>query len=248
MNSQNSGAIDASQGDTIQYYVQMLNWITETMSNMIGITKQREGAISNRETVGGVERAVLQSSHITEWLFLTHDNVKKRVLECFIETAKIAMQGQNKKFQHVLSDGTIKIIDIDGEEFAECDYGLVIQDGRETQEIRQKLEGLAQTMMQNQMISASSLIKLYTSSSLAEITRTLQQEEMKKLEQMAEQAEAEQAQLQEDRELQANIENEKLRLQEEANIRDNETKAYIAELKIDNTVVDNTGLEDNSLK
>jgi hypothetical protein len=66
MNNQSSGVIDANQGDAIQHYVNMLEWIGETMSNMVGISKQREGAIDNRETVGGVERSVLQSSHITE--------------------------------------------------------------------------------------------------------------------------------------------------------------------------------------
>ena len=149
---------------------------------------------------------------------MTHDNVKKRVLECFIETAKVAMRGQKKKFQYILSDGTAKIIDIDGDEFAECDYGLVIQDGRQTLDILQKLEGLAQSMVQNQMMSASSLIKIFTTNSLAEITRTIQADEqaMKEQQQQQQQAEqeAQEAQLQQ----QAAIETEKLRIQEDNNI------------------------------
>jgi len=36
------------------------------MSEDTGISKQREGQVANRETVGGVERATLQSSYITE--------------------------------------------------------------------------------------------------------------------------------------------------------------------------------------
>ena len=89
------------------------------MSDVAGISRQREGQISNRETVGGVERATLQSSHITEWLFTIHDNVKKRVLEAFLETAKIAMRGRTKKFPFILPDHSEKIMEIDGEEFAE---------------------------------------------------------------------------------------------------------------------------------
>lgn len=77
------------------------------MSEVAGITKQREGQVANRETVGGVERATLQSSHITEYLFLIHDDVKKRALEAFLETAKIALKGRSKKFQYLLSDGSI---------------------------------------------------------------------------------------------------------------------------------------------
>ena len=66
MNNNSSGVIDADNSQAIQFYMNFLEWIKQSMSEMIGITKQREGSIQNRETVGGVERAVLQSSHITE--------------------------------------------------------------------------------------------------------------------------------------------------------------------------------------
>jgi len=96
------------------------------MGEVSGINRQREGQIANRETVGGIERATLQSSYITEWLFIPHESVKKRVMECFLETAKVALRGRNKKFPYLLPDFALKMVDIDGDEFAECDYGLVV--------------------------------------------------------------------------------------------------------------------------
>ncbi|MCI5628669.1 MAG: hypothetical protein MR346_03450 [Clostridium sp.] len=105
------------------------------MADVAGISKQREGEISNRETVGGVERATLQSSHITEWVFTIHDDIKKRVLEAFIETTKIALRGRTKKFQYILPDYSTKILEVDGEEFAECDYGLVVDNSNGSQEL-----------------------------------------------------------------------------------------------------------------
>ena len=118
MNNASSGVIDAELGNSIQQNINLLEFIKMEMSDVAGISKQREGQISNRETVGGVERATLQSSHITEWLFVIHEDVKKRVLECFLETAKIALRGRSKKFQYILSDGSMKVMDIDGDEFA----------------------------------------------------------------------------------------------------------------------------------
>lgn len=117
------------------------------MSEVAGITKQREGQVANRETVGGVERATLQSSHITEYLFLIHDDVKKRTLEAFLETAKIALKGRSKKFQYLLSDGSIQIMNIDGDEFAEADYGLVVDNSNGLQELQQKMDMLAQAAL-----------------------------------------------------------------------------------------------------
>ena len=104
LNNASTGVIDADWGNNIQQYINLLEFIKLEMSEVAGITRQREGQISNRETVGGVERATLQSSHITEWLFTIHDDVKRRALECFLETAKAALKGRSKKFQYILSD------------------------------------------------------------------------------------------------------------------------------------------------
>ena len=118
MNNASSGIIDAEFGNSIQSQINLLEFIKMEMSDVAGISRQREGQISNRETVGGVERATLQSSHITEYLFIQHDDVKKRALECFLETAKIALKGRSKKFQYILSDSSMRVMDIDGDEFA----------------------------------------------------------------------------------------------------------------------------------
>ena len=80
LNNASNGVIDADWGNNIQQYINLLEFIKLEMSEAVGITRQREGQISNRETVGGVERATLQSSHITEWLFVKHEDLKKRVL------------------------------------------------------------------------------------------------------------------------------------------------------------------------
>lgn len=147
LNNASSGVIDAELGNTIQQYTNLLEFIKMEMSEVAGITKQREGQVANRETVGGVERATLQSSHITEYLFLIHDDVKKRTLEAFLETAKIALKGRSKKFQYLLSDGSIQIMNIDGDEFAEADYGLVVDNSNGLQELQQKLDMLAQAAL-----------------------------------------------------------------------------------------------------
>jgi len=112
----------------------LLSFIDTKLADLIGLTPQRMGAISNRETVGGVERSTLQSSHITEWLFFIHDSVKRRVLECLLETTKIALRGKNKKFEYITSDGALTLQNIDGDQFSECDYGLVVDNTNQIQE------------------------------------------------------------------------------------------------------------------
>jgi hypothetical protein len=204
------------------------------MSEVAGISRQREGQISNRETVGGVERSTLQSSHITEWLFMIHDDIKKRVLECFLETAKIALKGTNKKFRYILPDHSEMLMEIDGDEFAESDYGLVVDSSNSMQEFNSKLDMLAQAALQNQTLSFSTIMKLYSTASLAEKQRFIEVDEANLQERNA-QSQQQQLQVQQQEiERKARLEEEKLKQEDILNQRDNETKLLIAELQARN--------------
>lgn len=230
LNTNSSGVIDAELGGIVQQYIQTLEYIKQEMADVVGISRQREGQISNRETVGGVERATLQSSHITEWVFATHDDVKKRVLECFLETAKIALRGRKEKFQYLLSDGAMKVMEIDGDEFAEADYGLIVDSSNNMQELNQKLETLAQAALQNQTLSFASIMKLFSSASLIEKQRIIEKDEQQRME-MQQQQQQQQMELQQQQmELQAQAEQARMEQQDRLNQRDNETKILVAQI------------------
>lgn len=231
LNTQSNGVIDAEQGNYIQEHINLLEFIKNEMGEVAGITRQREGQISNRETVGGVERSNLQSSHITEWLFTMHDDVKRRALECFLETAKIAMRGRNKKFQYITSDGAIKSLEIDGDTFADSDYGIVVDASPETQNLASKLDALAQAALQNQTLSFSSIMKIYTSSSLSEIRRTIEKDEQAIQERQAEQAQQEQEIAQQQMQTQMEMKQAEMNFQDMLNQRDNDTKILIEHIK-----------------
>lgn len=249
LNIQSNGVIDAEQGNYIQEHINLLEFIKNEMGEVAGITRQREGQISNRETVGGVERSNLQSSHITEWLFTMHDDVKRRALECFLETAKIAMRGRNKKFQYITSDGAIKSLEIDGDTFADSDYGIVVDASPETQNLASKLDTLAQAALQNQTLSFSSIMKIYTSSSLSEIRRTIEKDEQAIQERQAEQAQQEQEIAQQQMQTQMEMKQAEMNFQDMLNQRDNDTKILIEHIKQSgNTENEVPEVQDNSME
>ena len=230
MNNASSGVIDASLGNEIQQYINVLEWINNKIGELAGISKQREGQISNRETVGGVERATLQSSLITERLFFVHDSVKKRVLECFLETAKIALRGRKKKFDYILDDGSKKLMEIDGDEFAECDYGLVVDNSSGTQELNQKLDTLAQAALQNQLLDFSTIMKIYTTRSTAEKQRMVEANEKRRREdaqqQQQQQMQMQQAELQQQQQIAQMQAEQQYKMHQE----DNELKLLVAQI------------------
>lgn len=249
MNNASSGIIDAEFGNSIQSQINLLEFIKMEMSEVAGISKQREGQIANRETVGGVERATLQSSHITEYLFLQHEDVKKRALECLLETAKIALKGRSKKFQYILADTSMRVMDVDGDEFSESDYGLLVDNSQGAQELSQKIDMLAQAALQTQTLSFGTIMKLYNSCSLAEKQRLVENDE-RKIQERNQQAQQQQLQVQQqEAQMKQQVEMSKMEQEDRLNERDNETKIIIAQInaqarQYDNSNVDNDGIQE----
>jgi hypothetical protein len=182
------GYLDMETGQYLQQQIMMLEYIKTEMGEIMGISKQREGQVSNRETVGGVERSVNQSSHITEWWFMKHEDVKRRVLQCFIDTAKIALKGSNKKVQYILDDQNIETLNLDFNDIGEIDFGIAITSSSKTKELRETLKQLAQAFMQNGG-SFAVVMDVYMSPSLADMRKRIERAEEDMQQRNSEQAE-----------------------------------------------------------
>jgi len=231
MNTQGGRILDMETGSYIQQHIQLLEFIKMEMGEIAGVSAQRQGQIENRETVGGVERSVNQSSHITEWWFSLHEQCKIRVLECFLETAKVALKGKNKKVQNILDDQSIEILNMEGEDFCENDYGLIITTGVKTQELEQMIKSNAQAFLQNGG-SFSTIMDIYFSPSLQDMRRRFEEAEEQMHQRQSEASDQANKIQQEANAATADLENRKLELEDLINQRDNETKVYIKELEL----------------
>jgi len=148
-----------------------------------------------------------------------------------LETAKIAMKGRSKKFQHIVGDHAIQMVNIEGDEMAEADYGLIV-DYTGSSLVKDKLETLAQAALQNQTLSFSTLMHIFNSNnSIADIQRRIEEDERQIRESNAQ---SQQAEL-ESQEKQLQIQLEQSALNRDVlidnNIRDNETKILLKQLE-----------------
>lgn len=235
LNNNQQRIINDTTGNYIQELMNLAAYIKQELGEMVGITRQREGQVANRETVGGVERSVLQSSYITEWYFATHNDTKRRTIEMFIETAKIAFKGRKISFRYKLSDGSWKLMEFDGDEFAENCYGILVDGSSDVKNLDQKLESAAQAGMQRGTVTLSALMKIWTSAlSLEEKIKIIEKSE-KDTAAQAERAQQQQAQMQQ-AVAQAQLEQKQIELQTKAamNSEDNETKILIAQMDAEN--------------
>jgi len=241
--------LDPNIGSYIQQIVMMLQYIEKMIGDISGVNDQRLGQVDNRETVGGIERAVTQSSHITERWFFVHDETKKRVMLALLDTAKYAWRKHSsKKLNFVLDDMSRQFIEFNGEDFASTEYDLFITNSSKDMEIRQVLKQLSQAAVQNGA-SMSIVVDVLRSDSITEMSRRIErdeqeraerEEQMQQLQQQTQEriAQAEQASKEADRELKryeieldAETERYKADLQYQQNAE--QSDAGIAEEKLD---------------
>ena len=166
-----SGAMKFASS-TIQSYIELLRFIKGEWDEVCGITRQREGQVNTSETVGGVERAVVQSSLITEIYFTLFDQWKRREYEGLIDYAKIAwINGKKTSFVQPDIAKTI-YLEIFGPEFAEMEFGIFVADSGKQVEKLKKIEGNIQNFLQNGT-KGSTIVDIINSDNFAEIKQKM---------------------------------------------------------------------------
>ncbi len=221
--NQGPNTYDLSQGNLIQQNLYMMEYIEDRANEVAGITPQRKGSISNRETVGGAERAVVQSSHRTEKWFSLHDHVKLRVYKVLIETAKAAWKEQSFKRKFFMDDMTEALLEFDGQTFNEAEYGIMVNNATQDTKLKNLLESSMQVLLQNN-VSVSSIIDIYRTGDLSTMQRKIEQKEQEIAQREAEQNEAALKQRDREAQLKAQSEQAERDLKDKMNIRDNQTK------------------------
>jgi len=224
--------INFSQASFIEYNLKLLDFLKAEMAYISGITPQRMGSMKASETQGGIERSVLQSSYNTEPYFSFHYIAVQRALQTFLDTIIFAMRGNTKKFRSIGDDLTSILFEINGDDLASLDLGLLVDINNSSTDVKQKLDNLAHAAMQTQTASLAGLVKIYEATSLASVKRILEAEE-EKAHKRAQEANNNQMQA----EMKAKAEEAALRtreldIEEDSNKRDNDTKVEVEMMKM----------------
>ena len=236
--------LDMETGNYIQQHVQLLQFVEENLQSLSGVTRQRLGSVGASELVGTTERAVQQSSHITEKWYEIHNHTKTRVLSTLVDVAKDVYSGKTKRFQYVADDLATMSFKLMGDEFGYSEYGIFVSNANQDLQALEALKSLTQAALQNDKMTISDVIDVYNSSSLADIRIKIkeseaarqQQDQQMQQQQMQMQQQAEQAKAQAEQ-AKMQIEQSKLELEVEKenredarNSEDNRTKLEIAQM------------------
>ena len=183
-------ASDMSMTNTIGQYIEIMNKLEDMISELSGVSAQRQGSISSNELVGNVERSVQQSSYITEYIFWAHNQVKKNVLRALVNTAKEAWRDSSKThLQYILNDASRAFITL-SEDFFYEDFDIFISDSTKDSQDLQMIKSLYQPAMQNGA-SILDIAEIMTLDNISEIKTKLKQIEKRRAEMEQQAADAE---------------------------------------------------------
>ena len=222
--------LDMSLGQYIAAQFQLLQAIKTEWEEMIGISRQRKGQVKTSDGVGTTERAIFQSSVISEELFRRFENFIEREYLGLLDTSKIAWR-EGKKMTYVTSDLRTAMVKIDPEEYQEAEYGVFVKNNSREQDKLQQLKGLAQAFAQNgqqpgtiaEILDTNNFSKIKTL--LAEVDQ--KQKEMQQQQQQAQQQQ-QQAQIQATQQMAA----EKQQFEADQNERDRAVKLELKKMDL----------------
>ena len=232
-------SVDLTMSKVVAEYIQLLDKIEEMVGELSGISRQRQGSISQRELVGNVERSVVQSSHVTEPLFWKHNTVKRRLYSALLDAAKIAWADSNKQKLHfIMDDMKRSFIDIT-DDFFYSDFDIFVSDSSDENMKVQIMHNLAESAI-GQGASLSEISEMLRSNNIPEMSKKLQQIEDRRT-QMQQQAQQSEQQT-ELRKLQMELEQKynEDRIKEEDSIRSARTDVEVALINSDDSNMQNS--------
>ena len=169
--------LDMSLGQYIAAQFQLLQAIKGEWEEMIGISRQRKGQIKTSDGVGTTERAVFQSSVISEELFRRFEAFIEKEYQGLLDTAKIAWR-DGKKMTYVTSDLRTAMISIDPQDFQEAEYGVFVKNTSREQDKLTQMRNMALSFAQNGS-EPSTIAEILDSNNFSKIKGYLQDVEEK---------------------------------------------------------------------
>lgn len=246
-------SLDLTMASTIDQYINLMNKIEDMVSEISGVSKQREGSIASNELVGNVERSVVQSAHITEPWFWVHNQVKREALTMLLDTSKVAWKGNKRCIHYILDDATRAFISLSDDFFYE-DMDIFVDDTTKNQQQVEALKQLMQPAMQNGA-SLLDIAEIITMDNISMIKGRLEEIEQKRMEQQQQMEQAQAEREQQMAQIQNEIKEEELMLKEaEMDLKkyeidsNNATKITVAQLNayrgVEDMDQDNNGIPD----
>lgn len=185
---------DLSLGNSIQSYINELEYIRQQVIFLTGVSEQRLGNIKATETLGGVERSVTQSMAITEPILNLFRTGMKRIITRLFDVCKTIFH-KGKKIQYFTTSGTKEILELDDDNFFLNKIGVIVTDVSSYQNFINTLKSNAAELFKSGALKISDFARIMKSNSIDEIEQLIEITEQR-MEQQQQQAQQQQVEMQ----------------------------------------------------
>jgi hypothetical protein len=175
-----TSATNRSNMQHIMSYIQLLDAIDTQISDVAGITRQREGQTPNNQAVTNAQQDLMQSSTVTEAVYFSpHFDLWREVLESLLQYSQAAWKDKSIIKQYVLDDGSIETLNLTPTGFENSDFGVFISNSSKDNEVFQTLKQLTQPLLQNDKATMVDIIKIFKATSVQQLQQQIEESELK---------------------------------------------------------------------
>lgn len=187
-----AGSTDRSNMQHIMNYISLMDALDAQISDVAGITRQREGQTSPTEAVTNSQQNIIQSATITEVYFHPHYAVWKEVLSSLLQITQECWKHKSVKKQYVLPDLSLSTLDVTPDGLVNSDFGVFVSDYIRDNEVFDTLRTLSQALLQNDKAKMSDIVRMIKTNSIEKLEQEIIQSEKEAFQQ---QQQMQQAQL-----------------------------------------------------
>ena len=167
--------LDMTLFDSIKQLIELMDYYKSQWDDLIGVTRQRKGQTYASDGQGVNERAVFQSTIITDMMFIGFEEFVERDLQSLLNLAKFATtEGDYKLYNE--DEYFTQVLSILPEDFAFEDLGIFVNKASEELRKLQEMRGYAQAMLQNNQ-KASTVMEVIDAVNISELKQKLKQVE-----------------------------------------------------------------------
>ena len=198
-------ALDLTRTQEIQARYTLAQQLKAECWELIGMSKQRMGAISASESATGTNTAMQQSYSQTEPLFVAHEYVLGQLYQAIVDAALyIESDKPESTLSYITDEGESAFVKVNGTDLSLRDLKVFLTNRPEDTQMFNELRQLSQAVIQNGG-TLYDVIELYSTKSMREMKKTFkdlrdqqvsQQQQQQQLAQQQQEAQQQQAQAQ----------------------------------------------------
>lgn len=181
--------IDMSNYQSIRQYIDLLDFIKNNIIEAAGMSQQRVAQSVANSTATDNYRETQSSMNITEPMFYAHDVFWEHIMQGYMEMVLNQLSSNSGVLREVLNDEERVVIDLQYVSL-EDNYSLRVGNAGKQARILEKMQDLAQALIQNDKVNLAQLIKLQKTDNLSEFQHLMQEIEdqnQKRMEEMQKQ-------------------------------------------------------------